>query len=372
MADIIAICKSYYGKTGIVYCLSKKSCETTAAQLKKAGINAQFYHAGMEVDTRTKVQTDWQQGRCSVVCATIAFGMGIDKPDVRYVVHSTLPRNMEGYYQETGRAGRDGKLSKCIMFYNFRDFMHLKKMISDDKSLKPGQREHHSSLLHNVMQYCENETDCRRKQVLLYFNEQFDSKKCNRKCDNCMNAKNMITKDCTAEARQNLLQTAASPTVEYSVRNSAEQQLKQAAIEHFGPFMEMLSNIVSVEGNAQPEVRMLATLALKNELTAKNDGDRNLKFARWESPVITDEQKTKVKTVALNALTDQISGVASSAAQLVAAIATIELPLVGNVEHERGLLNLAQTNGKEKGSTLNISQSESLTDKVSVALQVVL
>lgn len=185
----------YRGQTGIIYCHSKKLCETTSEFLKEAGIKADFYHAGMETEQRTYVQANWQSGKIQVVCATIAFGMGIDKADVRYVIHCTVPRNMEGYYQETGRAGRDGLPSKCIVYFSQKDARQMLFNIANDEflgengkvdwALTQRQRTHHRELMQGVINYCENRVDCRRVQVLRYFNETFDPKLCRNSCDNC-------------------------------------------------------------------------------------------------------------------------------------------------------------------------------------------
>lgn len=185
----------FKGQTGIIYCHSKNLCETTSEYLQAAGIKADFYHAGMETEQRTYVQGNWQSGRIQVVCATIAFGMGIDKPDVRYVIHCTVPRNMEGYYQETGRAGRDGLPSTCIVYFNQKDARQMLFNIAKDEflgengkvdwQLTQRQRTHHRELMQGVINYCENRVDCRRVQVLRYFNETFDPKLCRNSCDNC-------------------------------------------------------------------------------------------------------------------------------------------------------------------------------------------
>jgi RecQ family ATP-dependent DNA helicase len=115
------IYKHHAKQSGIVYCLSKKACEEMAEKLTKAKLKAAFYHAGLHKEDRARIQNDWGLNRLHIIVATVAFGMGIDKPDVRYVIHFSLPQSLEGYYQETGRAGRDGKESTCLLFYNYRD-----------------------------------------------------------------------------------------------------------------------------------------------------------------------------------------------------------------------------------------------------------
>ena len=188
---------SHRGETGIIYCHSKQSCETTAEKLNECGISCMYYHAGMDPDERLDVQLQWQHNRAQLICATIAFGMGIDKPDVRFVIHMYIPRSLEGYYQETGRAGRDGKPSECIMFYSYRDARSLQSLILRDQNLEEPARDAHLAKLRQVVQYCENKTDCRRRQVLHFFNETFDAKNCHRMCDNCRSDTVSVAKDVT-------------------------------------------------------------------------------------------------------------------------------------------------------------------------------
>ncbi|KAE8367821.1 hypothetical protein BDV27DRAFT_154575 [Aspergillus caelatus] len=183
IADTIK--SSYHNKSGIVYCLSRDTCQKVAKSLRDDyRIKAEHYHAGMKPDERAEVQQRWQAGRSHVIVATIAFGMGIDKPDVRFVIHHSLPKSLEGYYQETGRAGRDGKRSGCYMYYCYRDTMTINRMIDSSDGSKQ-QKNRQRQMLRNVVQFCENKSDCRRVQILAYFNEYFRREDCNASCDNC-------------------------------------------------------------------------------------------------------------------------------------------------------------------------------------------
>lgn len=129
-AEIMELIKKKFPRaTGIVYCLSKKDCDQLSAEMRSAGIKAKSYHAGLGDAEREATQKDWITDKIKVVCATIAFGMGIDKPDVRYVIHHSMPKSIEGYYQEAGRAGRDGELATCVLFYNYSDMLRYRKMM---------------------------------------------------------------------------------------------------------------------------------------------------------------------------------------------------------------------------------------------------
>lgn len=191
-------------QSGIVYCHSQRSCETSADALCKMGVSAASYHAGMTLQEKTRTQTMWQNDQIKVVCATIAFGMGIDKADVRFVYHLTLPKNMEGYYQETGRGGRDGLPSYCKLFYSWGDAIKITKIINFDDATTPQMKAHNTELLRSVTHYCNNFLDCRREIVLSYFNETFDRRMCRKTCDNCQMRETRVleTRDITERCKK--------------------------------------------------------------------------------------------------------------------------------------------------------------------------
>ncbi|KAM8861023.1 recQ-like DNA helicase BLM [Synchiropus picturatus] len=207
--DCISWIKKHYPRdSGIVYCLSRNDCDAMAESLQRAGILALSYHAGLSDGDREYVQTKWiNQDGCQVICATIAFGMGIDKPDVRYVIHASLPKSVEGYYQESGRAGRDGEISQCVLFYSYTDVHRIKRLINMDREGDRNTKATHVNNLHSMVHFCENVMECRRIQLLAYFGElKFNKSFCKDhpdvSCDNCAKPTQYKLRDVTDDIKK--------------------------------------------------------------------------------------------------------------------------------------------------------------------------
>ncbi|KAF8084229.1 hypothetical protein N665_0728s0016 [Sinapis alba] len=207
--------KNHFDECGIIYCLSRMDCEKVTETLRKFGHKAAFYHGSMDPGKRALVQKKWSKDEINIICATVAFGMGINKPDVRFVIHHSLPKSIEGYYQECGRAGRDGQRSSCVLYYCYSDYIRVKHMISQggpsQSTMTTGYNriassgrtlESNTDNLLRMVSYSENEVDCRRFLQLVHLGENFDSTNCKNTCDNCSSSKTLIDKDVTLIARQ--------------------------------------------------------------------------------------------------------------------------------------------------------------------------
>ncbi|XP_052752248.1 recQ-like DNA helicase Blm [Galleria mellonella] len=203
--EVVAVIKEkFYRDSGIVYCLSRKECDEMAAALRRAGLAAAAYHAGLPDRQRGAVQTAWLADRHKVICATIAFGMGVDKADVRFVIHHSMPKSVEGYYQEAGRAGRDGELAHCLLYYCYGDVIRYRRLLHMERNTTAEARRVHEENLLRMVEVCESVAECRRAHVLAILGERFPRDRCRAAaaaCDTCRARTRHQPVDVTEECR---------------------------------------------------------------------------------------------------------------------------------------------------------------------------
>ena len=293
--------KGHKDEAGIIYCFSKKSTDALAAALNEKGFRALPYHAGLDSETRSRNQEKFVRDECDIICATIAFGMGIDKSNVRFVVHYDLPKSIAGYYQETGRAGRDGLESDCLLFFSYGDKHKIEYFFSEiqnERELRVAQEE-----LKNMLDYAESRT-CRRKILLNYFGEHYPKENCGN-CDNCTSQGKSDTVDATREAQMFLSCVARVDQrfgIKYVIdvlRGSEDQRIlsnrhhdlstygigKEKKVKYWQSLAhELISNKFLIQDVANYNVLRLTPSAW--ELMK---GERKLELRRFDEPVgVTD------------------------------------------------------------------------------------
>ena len=310
--EVVKYVRSMEGKSGIIYCLSRKEVEDLAEVLRVNGISARAYHAGMDAEQRSANQDAFLMEECQVIVATIAFGMGIDKPDVRFVVHYNVPKSLEGYYQETGRAGRDGGEGQCICFYSPEDIERLRKF-QKDKPVK--EIEIGNQLLFETQSYAESIV-CRRKLLLHYFGEEYDKDNCGN-CDNCRKTYRM--EDCS-ELLGLVLETIQQVNEKFKAEHivdilhgnetAAVLSYKHKELENFGAASDVDEAVLlAIVRQAMLSGFLSKDIESYGDLKITADGRKYMKRGgRFEVPIeVKDEESDSMETgVATCAAADDV------------------------------------------------------------------
>ena len=288
--DIAEIVERHSGQTGIIYCLATKECEDVCNALLEAfgprhplARRITFYHAQLTAAERERRQREWTQGRVLLICATIAFGMGINKPDVRYVIHHSMPKSIDGYSQESGRAGRDGNQSESIVFFGFKDKSRLQHMITraaEERAGSGGGRgfkaggvfsddsvQRSIQLLSKCAAYCVNEVECRRVLLLRYFGEEFSPEQCRGTCDNCRRTQRLSWVDMTPHAYVMLLMVHATSSVGTGARGYPNAASKPMTIVQ-------LATRYSLKDVSKLDEAAGRTLALRPSVLGRDTAER--------------------------------------------------------------------------------------------------
>lgn len=294
--DVVRFIRSMEGKSGIVYCLSRKEVEDLTEVLKANDIPALAYHAGMEAEQRSKNQDAFLMEECQVIVATIAFGMGIDKPDVRFVIHYDVPKSLEGYYQETGRAGRDGGEGQCICFYSPDDIERLRRF-QKDKPVK--EIEIGNQLLFETQSYAESIV-CRRKLLLHYFGEEYEQENCGN-CDNCRKTYRM--EDCS-ELLGLVLETIQQVNEKFKAEHivdilhgnetGAVLSYKHNELENFGAASDVDESILlAIVRQAMLNGYLSKDIESYGDLKITGDGRKYMKRGgKFEVPIEVKDEET--------------------------------------------------------------------------------
>lgn len=288
--------------SGLIYCITKKDCIKVSEKLKKCGIRCDFYHSEVDPLKKNQIQDQWMSGEIQILVATVAFGMGIDKQAVRFVIHYSFPKSLENYYQESGRAGRDGAISSCIIFYSYSDKSTQDYLIS----LSNDNTEQNFNELQSIIKYCEDIYTCRRKMQLNYFGEEFDSEKCNKTCDNCISGRVGIEKDFTEialkvievlEEDRGLLNTMLQISGFLKGKNSGKKNL--SGIQGFGDLKSEKVEIIEKVIRKMVELDVLreksVTLFKKNHMVKINLGPNYKKVLSGQLKIFLTTESANVK-----------------------------------------------------------------------------
>jgi ATP-dependent DNA helicase RecQ len=289
-SQIIQFINEHKGEAGIVYRMSRRGVDETVEELCDAGIKALPYHAGMDDKARHRNQDAFNRDEVDVIVATIAFGMGIDKPNVRYVIHGDLPKNMESYYQETGRAGRDGEPSRCVLYFSYGDIPRIKYFI--DQVLDQNERRRLNASLNEMVAYASAGSSCRRKRILSYFGENYTKKSCDT-CDICVNEMEMV--DITSDACIVLNAIAATGQrfgaghIIDVIRGSGKKRV-----------IELGHNELEVYGKGKhlvnDQIRALLDTLFYNDLIIRTDDEFSvLKLTHQSKSVLNGEKKVEAR-----------------------------------------------------------------------------